>query len=111
MRDVAGVTLLCVDTANHALALRALAVSGAELRFEQTLFLTDSIPAHLDVPPGIAVRPIARLASRDEYSRFVLKSLLAHVTIHPTRSIRAPMTSSRRSRRTRCLTSRRNGSR
>jgi len=50
MRDVAGVTLLCVDTANHALALRALAVSGAELRFEQTLFLTDSIPAHVDVP-------------------------------------------------------------
>jgi Flp pilus assembly protein TadD len=80
MRDVAGVTLLCVDTANHALALRALAVSGAELRFEQTLFLTDSIPAHLDVPPGISVIPIRRLASRDEYSRFVLKSLLAHVT-------------------------------
>jgi tetratricopeptide (TPR) repeat protein len=80
MRDVAGVTLLCVDTANHALALRALAVSGAELRFEQTLFLTDSIPAHLDVPPGISVTPITRLASRDEYSRFVLKSLLAHVT-------------------------------
>src|SRR6478609_9733705 len=80
MRDVAGVTLLCVDTANHALALRALAVSGAELRFEQTLFLTDSIPAHLDVPPGISVIPITRLASRDEYSRFVLKSLLAHVT-------------------------------
>ena len=79
MRDVAGVTLLCVDTANHALALRALAVSGAELRFEQTLFLTDSIPAHLHVPPGISVIPITRLASRDEYSRFVLKSLLAHV--------------------------------
>jgi tetratricopeptide (TPR) repeat protein len=80
MRDLAGVTLLCVDTANHALALRALALSGAALRFEQTLFLTDAIPAHLDVPPGVAVRRIATLASREDYSQFVLKSLVPHVT-------------------------------
>jgi len=80
MRDLAGVTLLCVDTANHALALRALALSGAALRFERTLLLTDAIPAHLDVPPGISVRPIAKISSREDYSHFVLKSLLAHVT-------------------------------
>src|SRR6476659_6748141 len=79
MRDLAGVTLLCVDTANHALALRALALSGAALRFERTLLLTDAIPAHLDVPPGISVRPIAPLDSREAYSHFVLKSLLPHV--------------------------------
>ena len=80
MRDLAGVTLMCIDTANHALALRALALSCATLRFEQTLFLTDAVPAGIDVPTGISVRSIARLASREAYSHFVLKSLLPHVT-------------------------------
>jgi tetratricopeptide (TPR) repeat protein len=80
MRDATGVTLVCVDTANHALALRALALSRVGLTFGQTLFLTDAIPAGVDVPAGISVRPIARIASREDYSRFVLKSLLPHVT-------------------------------
>jgi hypothetical protein len=80
MRDLAGVTLVCVDTANHALALRALARSCAALRFEQTLFLTDAVPADIEVPAGVSVRSIARLASREAYSHFVLKSLLPHVT-------------------------------
>jgi len=34
----------------------------------------------MDVDEGIDVRPIAQLASREAYSRFVLKSLLHHVT-------------------------------
>jgi len=80
MRDLAGVTLACVDTVNPALALRALTLSRAALRFEHTLLLTDAVPAGIDVPAGIAVRPISRLASREAYSRFVLKSLLPHVT-------------------------------
>jgi len=80
MRDLAGVTLVCVDTANHALALRALTLSRAALRFERTLLLTDAVPAGVEVPADILVRPIARLDSREAYSRFVLKSLLPHVT-------------------------------
>src|SRR5882672_59830 len=72
-------TLVCVDTVNHALALRALERSRRGMRFAQALFLTDAIPAGLAVPEGIDVAPIARLASRDDYSRFVLKSLLPHV--------------------------------
>ena len=63
MRDLAGVTLMCIDTANHALALRALALSCAKLRFEQTLFLTDAVPAGIEVPAGISVRSIARSIS------------------------------------------------
>jgi Flp pilus assembly protein TadD len=78
-RDLAGVTLACVDTVNHALALRALALSQRGLRFARTVLLTDAIPAGLEAPPDIDVEPIAPLASRDDYSRFVLKSLVRHV--------------------------------
>ena len=35
---------VCVDTANHALALRALAKSREDIRFGRTLFLTDDLP-------------------------------------------------------------------
>ena len=80
MRELPGVTLLCVDTLNQALALRALALSGAALQFAETLFLTDAIPRGAAVPAGISVRRIDKLGSRDDYSRFILKSLLAHVT-------------------------------
>jgi len=79
IRDLPGVTLACIDTVNHALALRALALSGRSLAFGRTLFLTDAIPRGVDVPVPIEVRTIAPLPSRDAYSRFVLKSLLAHV--------------------------------
>ena len=79
MRDLGSVTLVCVDTANHALALRALDRSRASLRFAATVLMTDAIPAGIHVPEGIEVRRIAPIASRDAYSRFVLKSLLAQV--------------------------------
>jgi len=75
MLDLPGVTLCCIDTANHALAARALRRSAAGIRFGRTLFLTDRDVAE----PGIEVRTIAALASRDDYSRFVLASLLDHV--------------------------------
>ncbi len=79
MRELRDVTLACIDTANHALALRALELSRRALAFGRTLLLTDAIPAGIDPAPGIDVVAIERLASRDDYSRFVLKSLLAHV--------------------------------
>ena len=70
MRELPGVTLLCVDTLNHALALRALALSRAALQFTETLFLTEGMPDALAVPSGISVRRIDKLGSRDDYSRF-----------------------------------------
>jgi tetratricopeptide (TPR) repeat protein len=75
MLDLPGVTLCCIDTANHALAARALRRSAIGIRFGRSLFLTDR---NVD-EPGIEVRTIAALASRDDYSRFVLGSLLDHV--------------------------------
>ena len=79
MRELPSVTLACVDTVNHALAVRALVRSRASLRFAATVFVTDEIPADLHVPQGIEVRRIAPLASREAYSHFVLKSLLTYV--------------------------------
>jgi tetratricopeptide (TPR) repeat protein len=79
MLQLPGVTLVCVDTLNHALALRAIARSRQGVRFARTLFVTDAIPAGVDVPAGVEVTRIAPLASRDAYSHFVLKSLLHHV--------------------------------
>jgi Flp pilus assembly protein TadD len=78
MLDLAGVTLCCIDTANHALALRAIERSRAAVRFARTLFVTD-LTAGAGVPAGVDVVSIPPLGSRDDYSRFVLKSLLAHV--------------------------------
>ena len=75
MLDLPGVTLCCVDTANHELALRALRCSTSGIRFARTLFLTDRV---YDAP-GVDVDVIAPLASREAYSAFVLKNLVEHV--------------------------------
>jgi tetratricopeptide (TPR) repeat protein len=75
MLELPGVTLCCIDTANHALALRALRRSSEGIRFGKTCFITDR---RFD-EAGIATHVIAPLASRDAYSEFVLKSLLAFV--------------------------------
>lgn len=79
MRKLPDVTLACIDTANHALALRALAASMRNIAFGRTLFVTDRVPDGITVPEGIDVVTIAPLASRDDYSRFVLKALVRHV--------------------------------
>jgi tetratricopeptide (TPR) repeat protein len=75
MLELPGVTLCCIDTQNHALALRALKQSAAQTRFARSLFITDREL----VEPGVEIRVIAPLASRDAYSEFVLKSLLRYI--------------------------------
>ncbi|MEO6928798.1 MAG: DUF5672 family protein [Casimicrobiaceae bacterium] len=80
MIELADVTLLAADTANHALALRALRRSMAHIRFARVAWLTDAVPASLAVGAGIDVVPIVPLRSRTDYSQLMLKSLAAHVT-------------------------------
>ena len=80
MPDLSGVTLACIDTANHALAVRALSLSMRSLQFGSVMLLTDALPANVALPEGLSVRPIERLTSREHYSRFVLKSLLPHIS-------------------------------
>ena len=75
MLDLSTVTLCCVDTLNHALALRALALSRREIRFARSVLVTDDLPAGLALPEGIELARIEPLASRDAYSQFVLKEL------------------------------------
>ncbi|HET9045699.1 MAG TPA: DUF5672 family protein [Casimicrobiaceae bacterium] len=79
MVELADVTLAAVDTANQALALRALDRSRRELKFARVVLLTDNVPTGVLVPDGIDVAPIARLPTRTAYSEFVLKRLLPHV--------------------------------
>lgn len=74
-----GVTLACVDTVNHALALRALERSRERIEFRRTAFLTDGLPPGVVAAPGIDVVSIDPVRSREDYSRFVLKRLLVHV--------------------------------
>ena len=75
MLELPSVTLCCIDTANPLLALRALRQSAADIRFARTLLLTDR---PIDVS-DIELRQIAPIASRGEYSAFVLKKLLDHI--------------------------------
>ena len=79
MLSLPGVTLVCIDTVNHALALRALVKSRAAIDYARTLFLTDALPHGVVAPPGVDIIAIAPLVSRDDYSRFVLKQLLAFI--------------------------------
>src|SRR6266496_3622204 len=75
MLELPGVTLCCIDTEQPKLALRALAISTAHIRFARTLLLTD----RPQDAAGIEVALIPRLASREAYSEFVLKKLLDHI--------------------------------
>ena len=75
MLELPSVTLCCIDTVNPALALRALRLSMAEIRFARALLLTGQA---LEAP-GIEPRVIEPFASRAEYSAFVLKTLVRHI--------------------------------
>jgi tetratricopeptide (TPR) repeat protein len=75
MLELPDVTLCCIDTVNHALALRALRKSSAQVRFGRTLFISDREVSAQD----LEVEIVPALTSRDDYSRFVLKSLAARI--------------------------------
>jgi tetratricopeptide (TPR) repeat protein len=79
MLELPGVTLVCADTANHALALRALAISRERVRYGRSLFLTDAIPAGLPLPDGVEIVRVDPLTSRDAYSHLMLKALSPHI--------------------------------
>jgi hypothetical protein len=65
------VTLACVDCVNHELALAAIAQCTDKCAFGRVLFVTDRDIA-ID---GIDVARVPAIASRDAYSRFVVKDL------------------------------------
>src|SRR5437764_14384455 len=75
MLELPDVTLCCIDTANPELALRALRLSSADIRFARPLFLTD----RRHEIAGLDVRAIPKLASPAEYSELVLRELVHHI--------------------------------
>jgi hypothetical protein len=73
-------TLVCVDCQYPRLALRALRLSLAQCAYPAAKFFTDALHLAPEVGAGIELVPVARVASARDYSRFVLKDLLAHIT-------------------------------
>lgn len=75
MLELPRVTVCCIDCVNHDLALTALRQCTQHARFARTLFITDGEFAL----EGVDCVRIAPLRSREDYSRFVIKELHAHV--------------------------------
>lgn len=73
--EIKETTLCIVDCANHALAERALRLSMSACRFEKVKWLTDRAVA----VAGVETVLIAPLGSMEQYSRFMVKDLLAHI--------------------------------
>ena len=76
-RVIGGTTLVCADCSHPALALRALALSRAQCRYERTILFTDGTPAAVD--QGIERVAIPRFHGGADYSRFMLKELVRFV--------------------------------
>lgn len=72
------VTLVAVTSVALAATLAALRHSLAQASFGKALLLSDHQPDGL-AGSGIEWRPIPRLASRGDYSRFVLSGLAGHI--------------------------------
>jgi tetratricopeptide (TPR) repeat protein len=72
---VPGTTLVCADCRNHRLAADAISRTLDRCRFERALFFTD-VPMEIG---GVETIEIPRIASSDDYSRFVMKELEGYV--------------------------------
>ena len=73
--EIEHTTLLVLDHANHALAQRALALCLAGCRFEHVKWLT----GRAITVPGVETILTAPILSHADYSRFMVKDLLAYV--------------------------------
>lgn len=72
------VTLVAVTSVAVPATIEALRASMRQVEFGEILLLSDRRPSELG--NGISWRPIERLGSRLEYSRFMLKGLADHIT-------------------------------
>jgi len=74
------ITLCCIDTRYHVLALRALKHSMRGVDFGDAIFITTGNRVdHNDSLHPIRIIDIEPIASVEEYSRFVLRSLVEHI--------------------------------
>lgn len=70
------VTLCCIDCVNVPLALQAMQRSREACEFSRALFFTSK---DVEAPEGIEVIRIPEIRSKRDYSRFLVKSMPAHV--------------------------------
>ena len=73
------VTLACIDTANPALALYAVARSMAWIDFAAAILITRPDHGLSDLPAGLQVITNETIRSIGDYSRFMLRGLCPHV--------------------------------
>ncbi|ABE34376.1 hypothetical protein DR64_6891 [Paraburkholderia xenovorans LB400] len=73
--DLGNVTLCAADSINPAFAARALETSAARCNFADAILFT-----HEAVPTSVRTVLIPRLRSKEDYSAFMVKHLLGHVT-------------------------------
>lgn len=76
MLELPGVTLVCIDCVHHELALAAIEQTLVRCRFADALFITDR---SLPIPP-LRVIEVPRIEAHPDYSRFVARELVRHVT-------------------------------
>lgn len=84
MTELPGVTLACVETRHHGLAVQALRACMRGCRFARTVLLTDAatLPESARAAAesqGVAVEPIGPIDSIGAYSQFMLHRLVSHV--------------------------------
>lgn len=72
------VTLVAATSVAVAPTIRALQASMRELQFGKVLLFSDKAPPP-EIDPAIEWRQVAPMLSREDYSRFMLRSLADHV--------------------------------
>ena len=77
MRKLANTTLVIIDCVNYAKAIHSIKKAMLQVEFERILFLTDIEMSK--VSPGVEIKKIERLKSKDEYSVFCIKRLWEYI--------------------------------
>ena len=77
--QVPDTTLVCVDCQYPRLAARAIRFSLEQCSYRASKLFTDDTRVGRELSPGVELVPIPAIRSTDDYSRFMVKSLLAHV--------------------------------
>ena len=77
MKRLDNTTLVIIDCVNYAKAIHSLKKSMLQLEFEKVLFLTDI--QLFKLPPGVEIKKIPRINSKDEYSVFCIKELWKYI--------------------------------
>lgn len=74
--NLSGVTLVCIDTVNPDIALRAMQRSRSQCQFDRSILFTDK-PIQVD---GIETVQVSNINSIESYSQFVVQGLAPYIS-------------------------------